>query len=84
MKGNFLMKSNTGTPDRFGRVLFALVIGVLYLTNQISGLAAIILGLLAFVFLVTGLVGFCPLYLPFRFTTKKDDVIPQTNEASRP
>jgi hypothetical protein len=63
------MVKNMGTVDRIIRVLLAVVVLVLYLTGAISGLAAVILGVLAVVFLLTSLVGFCPLYLPFKLST---------------
>jgi uncharacterized membrane protein YtjA (UPF0391 family) len=56
------MKKNMGTIDRILRVILALVVGVLYFTGQISGTVAIVLGVLAVVFLVTSLIGSCPLY----------------------
>lgn len=65
------MKKNMGTIDRAIRTIIAITIGVLYFTGQISGLAAIILGVLAVVFLLTSLVGSCPLYLPFGLSTQK-------------
>lgn len=65
------MTKNMGTIDRTIRTLIAITIGVLYFTGQISGLAAIILGVLAVVFLLTSLVGSCPLYLPFGLSTQK-------------
>jgi Na+(H+)/acetate symporter ActP len=58
-----------GTIDRVIRALLAIVVIVLYLTGNISGIAAIILGILAFVFIITSLIGFCPLYLPFKIST---------------
>lgn len=64
------MKKNMGTVDRVLRVLIAVVVGVLYLTGQITGTAAIILGIVAGIFLLTGFVGFCPLYAPFRISTR--------------
>ena len=64
------MKKNMGTIDRAVRVLIAIVVGVLYFTGQISGTAAIILGALAVVFVLTSLVGTCPLYMPFRLSTR--------------
>ena len=67
------MKQNMGTVDRVIRVLVALVIAALYFTDVISGTAAIILGLLAVVFVLTSVVSFCPLYLPFKLSTKKKD-----------
>ncbi|MBI5463755.1 MAG: DUF2892 domain-containing protein [Ignavibacteriales bacterium] len=66
------MKTNMGTVDRIIRVLLAVVVGVLYFTDQISGTVAIVLGSFALVFLATSFFAFCPLYLPFRLTTKKD------------
>ena len=66
------MKRNMGSLDRGIRIAAVLLIGVLYLTGQIAGIAAIILGVLAVVFLFTSVVAFCPLYLPFKFSTKKD------------
>ena len=65
------MKLNMGTVDRIIRALVAGVVAVLYFTNQITGTAAIILGVLAIVFLLTSLVGFCPLYLPLGLSTLK-------------
>ena len=64
-------KKNMGTLDRVIRLLIAAVIAVLYFTGSISGLAAIILGILAVVFVVTSLVGFCPLYVPLGLSTRK-------------
>ncbi|MAT99159.1 MAG: hypothetical protein CL608_18590 [Anaerolineaceae bacterium] len=63
------MKQNMGSTDRIIRVVLAVVVAVLYFTNLISGTAAIILGILAIVFLLTSVVGFCPLYAPFKFST---------------
>ena len=66
------MKQNMGTIDRVIRIVAAMVIGILYFTNQITGTAAIILGVLAVIFLLTSFIAFCPLYLPFKFSTKKE------------
>ena len=49
------MKKNMGTIDRALRVTVALVIGILYLTGQISGLAAVVLGVIAVIFVLTSL-----------------------------
>jgi Na+(H+)/acetate symporter ActP len=65
------MKKNMGSADRVARVFVALVIAVLYFTDQMSGLAATILGLLAVIFILTSSMGFCPLYAPFKFSTLK-------------
>lgn len=65
------MPKNMGLIDRVIRVLLAGLVALLYFTNQITGLAAIILGIVAAVILVTAILGFCPLYLPFGISTKK-------------
>lgn len=65
------MTKNMGTLDRSIRTLLALTVGALYLTGQISGVAALLLGTLAVVFLATSAVGSCPLYLPLGLSTRK-------------
>lgn len=65
------MKKNMGTADRIIRILIAIVIGALYFTNVITGTLGIILVILAAVFLLTSVVNFCPLYLPFGISTCK-------------
>lgn len=64
------MIKNMGTVDKAVRVAVALVIAVLYFTGQITGVAAIVLGVLAVVFLLTSAVGTCPIYLPFGISTR--------------
>lgn len=65
------MKQNMGSMDRIIRVAVAALVAILYFTGVISGTVAIILGILAIVFLLTSVVGFCPLYAPFKLSTKK-------------
>jgi hypothetical protein len=67
------MKKNMGTIDKVIRILVAVVVVVLYFTNTISGLLGIILLILAAVFVLTSLLGFCPLYLLFGLSTKKKE-----------
>ncbi|MCU0581436.1 MAG: DUF2892 domain-containing protein [Syntrophales bacterium] len=64
-------KQNMGTLDRTIRLLLAAVVAVLYLTGNVTGLAAIILGILAVVFVITSVIGFCPLYVPLGLNTGK-------------
>ena len=64
------MKKNMGAADRIIRTILAIVLAVLYFTNQITGTAAIVLGIIAIVFLLTSVVGFCPLYVPFNINTR--------------
>lgn len=63
------MKKNMGSFDRTLRIILAIVVGILIFTNQLSGLAAVILSIIAIIFLITGFVGFCPLYAPFKIQT---------------
>ncbi len=63
------MKQNMGSLDRLIRTLLAVLIVILYFTGQITGLAAIILGIVAVIFLATSLIGFCPLYVPLKIST---------------
>jgi hypothetical protein len=66
-----MMKKNMGFVDKFVRVLAAVIIAVLYLTHVISGLLALILLIIGIIFIVTSLLGFCPMYLPFHINTGK-------------
>jgi hypothetical protein len=67
------MKKNMGTIDKVIRILVAVVIAVLYFTHIISGTLAIILLIVAGVFILTSLVSFCPLYTALGIkTTKKE------------
>ena len=63
------MKKNMGIADRIIRVLIAVVIGILYFTGTITGTLGIVLLVLAGVFILTSLVGTCPLYAPFGINT---------------
>jgi hypothetical protein len=65
------MKKNMGIIDRILRVFVAVLIGVLYFSNTIEGTLGIILLIFAAVFLLTSLLSFCPLYLPFSLRTNK-------------
>ncbi len=69
----FYMKKNMGTIDKVIRILVAVVVVVLYFTHMIAGTLAIILLALAAIFVITSLLGFCPLYLPFGLSTRKNE-----------
>jgi len=70
------MKKNMGGLDRALRILAAIGIIVLYYETVISGALAIILLVVAAIFILTSFVSFCPLYYPFRFSTRKPAVKP--------
>ena len=65
------MTQNMGTADRVIRFVIVLVIAALYLAGKLSGILAIILGIIAVAFFVTSLIGWCPGYLPFGLSTRK-------------
>ena len=65
------MKKNIGTIDKTIRILFAVLVVILYFTNVISGALAIILLILSAIFILTSIIGFCPLYLPFGISSCK-------------
>jgi hypothetical protein len=65
------MKKNLGTIDRAMRILIAGVFAVLFFTNVITGTLGIILLVLGANFVLTSLVGFCPLYWPFGINSGK-------------
>jgi hypothetical protein len=64
------MTTNMGTVDRTIRLVIALAVAALYFTGKISGTLAIVLGIVAIAFIVTSLVGWCPMYLPFGLSTR--------------
>jgi len=64
------MKKNIGTADRVIRVLIGVVFAVLFFTKVVTGTLGIILLVLGVVFLLTSVVSFCPLYFPFKLSTR--------------
>jgi len=65
------MVKNMGKADRILRIAAALVVGILILSGQIAGTTAVVLGFFAVIFIATSAIGTCPLYIPFKFSTKK-------------
>lgn len=65
------MKKNMGSIDRLVRIIVAAVVALLYFNDVISGTLGIVLLVLAVVFVLTSLISFCPLYLPFGLSTCK-------------
>jgi fatty acid desaturase len=56
------MKKNMGSADRIIRVLIAAVFAYLYFGGVVTGTWGLILLIAGIVFVLTSLVGFCPLY----------------------
>jgi len=65
------MKKNIGNVDRVVRILLALLIAGLYYQGIISGIAGIVLLVLAAVFVATSFIGTCPIYLGLGLSTRK-------------
>ena len=65
------MKKNMGTVDRIVRTLVAVGIAVLYFTGKISGLLAIVLGVVAVMFLAMSFIAWCPVYAPLGISTRR-------------
>lgn len=65
------MKKNIGSIDKVIRILVAVLILTLAFTKVLTGTVAIVAFILAAVFILTSLVSFCPLYLPFGLSTNK-------------
>ena len=67
------MKKNMGNLDKGIRILIAVIIAILAYTKVLDGTLAIVLLILAGVFVLTSIVGFCPLYLPLGIQTNKKE-----------
>lgn len=64
------MKQNMGRWDRVLRLGAAAVIAVLLIAGILKGTAAVVLAIVAAIFVITTFVGFCPLYVPLGLSTK--------------
>lgn len=64
------MIKNMGNLDRILRLTIVLAIGVAFALGKISGVVALVLGVVGLAFLLTSLVGTCPIYLPFGLSTR--------------
>jgi len=65
------MKTNESSLDRIIRVVFAIVLFALYFTNTVTGTLGIVFIVLGALALITGVVGFCPLYALLKIRTNK-------------
>jgi Inner membrane protein YgaP-like, transmembrane domain len=59
-----------GSADRVIRFLIAVAIAALYFMGKIGGTLAIVLEIVAIAFFLTSIVGWCPLYAPFKLSTR--------------
>ena len=65
------MKKNMAGADRIIRLLVAAAVAGLYYFGIINGTLAIVLGVVAGIFLLTSLINFCPLYAALGIRTNK-------------
>ena len=65
------MINNMSNLDRALRALFAVVVIILYWLGLISGIAAVILGIIAALFILTSIFGYCPTYHLLGLSSKK-------------
>jgi len=65
------MKTNESGLDRVIRIVVGIVLFVLYFTGVVSGTLGIISLIVGAILVITGIVGFCPLYALLKFRTNK-------------
>ena len=65
------MKCNMSVLDRILRIVLAAAVLVLILLKQLGDVAAIVIGVLALIFFLTAVTGFCPVYAVLSTGTKK-------------
>lgn len=65
------MKSNMGSTDRIIRLIVAVLVLILFMTDVISGTLGWVLIGVAAVFTLTSMINFCPLYTILGISTKK-------------
>ena len=65
-----MFKQNLGTVDRVVRIALGVILAAISML-VLRGTASAIVGVAALIPLITGIVGFCPLYVPFKFSTVK-------------
>jgi hypothetical protein len=65
------MKTNESTLDRIIRVIAGIALLGLYFTSVVTGSLGVILVIVGAILLVTGIVGFCPLYALLKLSTRK-------------
>lgn len=63
------MKINMSAADRIIRLIISVIILTLYFTNVITGTLCLVLLIVAAIFALTGIAGYCPLYALFGIST---------------
>ena len=65
-----MFKQNLGTVDRVIRIGLGIVLAAIGML-VLKGTASTVVSIVALIPLITGIVGFCPLYVPLKFSTIK-------------
>ncbi|RPH62863.1 MAG: DUF2892 domain-containing protein [Chloroflexi bacterium] len=65
------MKVNESNVDRIIRVVVGIVLLYLGFGGVLGGVLAIVADIFGVIMLLTGAIGFCPLYTLFKFSTLK-------------
>ncbi len=65
-----MFKQNLGTVDRAIRIALGIVLAAIGML-VLNGTASTVVSIIALIPIITGIVGFCPLYVPFKFSTKR-------------
>jgi hypothetical protein len=65
------MKTNESLVDRIIRIVVGALLMVLYFLGVVTGGWGIVLIVLGAILLITGIIGFCPLYALLKIKTKK-------------
>lgn len=63
------MKKNESNLDRIIRAVLGIVLLVLYFTGTVTGGLGIVFVILGAIALITGVIGFCPLYALLKIKT---------------
>jgi K+-transporting ATPase A subunit len=63
------MKTNMGSMDRMVRLFIAVILGLSAFNGMITGVWAVVAYAVTAIFILTSLVGFCPLYAVFGIST---------------
>ncbi len=62
---------NVASWDRIARVIIGLALIAAGFSGLVPGVWGTVVGVVGFIPLITGLIGFCPLYFVFKFRTLK-------------
>lgn len=67
------MRKNESQLDRILRIIGGIILLVLDFSGIVQGGLAVVALVLGLILVGTGIIGFCPLYALFKFSTKKPE-----------